>query len=107
MGQHFEGISDCDTAIRLDPNKAAIYHNRGLAKALRGHHNEAIPDYDTATRLNPDYANVYYNRGIAKNALGRTNEAKADFQSALNLAEKTKDENLKAQIMKQLTQVQK
>ena len=103
----FEAISDFDTAIRLDPNEAAAYGNRGIAKALLGHDNEAISDYDTSIHLDPDNANFYNNRGVSKNALGHTNAAKVDFQSALNLAEKTKNESLKAQIMKQLTQVQK
>ncbi|MCE2524123.1 MAG: tetratricopeptide repeat protein, partial [Rhodobacteraceae bacterium] len=44
-------IASYDEAVRLDPNNAAAYNNRGIAKKEMGRHEEAIADYDEAVRL--------------------------------------------------------
>ena len=91
-----------DAAIRLNPDYADAYNNRGISKSNLGHPEAAISDYDEAIRLNPNEAKAYGNRGDAKKGLGLTGDAKRDFQTALNLAEKMGDEELKARIMKRL-----
>ena len=74
-----------DKAIRLKPDKAVAYNNRGVAKNGLGRHEKAIADYDEAIRLNPGNAETYNNRGNAKNGLGRHEEAIADFDKAIRL----------------------
>ena len=74
-----------DEAIRLNPNIAEAYLNRGNTKARVNRHEEAIADYDEAIRLNPDYANAYNNRGNAKCELNRHEEAIADYDEAIRL----------------------
>ena len=71
LGQHFAAIADYDIAIRLNPDDADAYYNRGVAKGKLGQHFAAIADYDIAIRLNPDYADAYNNRGYAKSLLER------------------------------------
>ncbi len=93
---------DYDAAIRLNPNHANAYNNRGVSKSKLGHPEAAILDYDAAIRLNSNHVNAHYNRGNAKTKLGLTDDAKRDFQTALNLAEKMEDEELKSRIMKRL-----
>ena len=66
LGQYFAAIADYDIAIRLNPDYAEAYYNRGLAKYDLGQHFAAIADYDIAIRLNPDDADAYNNRGVAK-----------------------------------------
>ena len=91
LGQHFAAIADYDIAIRLNPDDADAYYNRGNAKSktsvntsppsqilispsasmrrcayLGQAHFAAIADYDIAIRLNPDDADAYNNRGNAK-----------------------------------------
>ena len=78
-------IADYDTAIRLKPDYAKAYNNRGLAKDNLGQHLAAIADYDTAIRLKPDLAEAYYNRGIAKYNLGQYSAAIADYDTAIRL----------------------
>ena len=51
LGQHFAAIADFDTAIRLNPNYARVYLNRGLAKVLLNRISEAKQDFRTALRL--------------------------------------------------------
>ena len=74
-----------DRAIRLKPDLAVAYNDRGNAKAVLGRRDEAIADYDEAIRLKPDYAMPYNNRGIEKVALGRRDEAIADYDEAIRL----------------------
>ncbi len=67
-----DAIADFDTAIRLDPNAAVFYNNRGLAKmelkfyGTPTQRDAAISDFDTAIRLDPDYAQAFLNRGNVK-----------------------------------------
>ena len=102
MGQHYAAIADFDTAIRLEPDYALAYYNRGVAKRKLGQLNAAIADYDTAIQLKPDLAEAYYNRGQAKARLNRRSAAKQDLQTALRLAEKTTNVILKAMVEKAL-----
>ena len=45
-----------DRAIRLKPDLAEAYNNRGVAKRKLGQYEAAVADYDEAIRLKPDYA---------------------------------------------------
>ena len=74
-----------DRAIRLKPDDADAYLNRGVAKAELGRHDAAIADYDEAIRLKPDDAAAYSNRGNAKTKLGRHDAASADHDEAIRL----------------------
>ena len=59
-------ILDYDEAIRLDPNDALAYYNRGYDKGELRRYAAAIADYDEAIRLDPNDAHAYFNRGYAK-----------------------------------------
>ena len=61
-----EKVSAYDQAIRLDPNLAQAYNNRGGAKVALERYQAAIDDYGEAIRLEPKDAQAYYNRGFAK-----------------------------------------
>ena len=75
-------IEDYTQAIRLKPDLAEAYYNRGLAKSDLGDKQGAIADFNEAIRLKPDYANAYYNRGDAKYALGDKQGAIEDYREA-------------------------
>ena len=85
LGDYKGAITDYTQAIRLKPDYAAAYNNRGLAKDDLGQHFAAIADYDSAIRLKPDYADPYYNRGLAKHNLGQHFAAIADYDVAIRL----------------------
>jgi tetratricopeptide (TPR) repeat protein len=53
-------------AIRLDPNNAPTYNNRGRAYHTHGDLNKAISDYNEAIRLDSNDAPAYNNRGVAR-----------------------------------------
>ena len=80
-----DAIFAYDQAIRLKPDYADAYNNRGAAKYLLGRHDDALADYDEAIRLKPDYAEAYYNRGATKYLLGRHDDALADYDEAIRL----------------------
>jgi tetratricopeptide (TPR) repeat protein len=72
-------------AIRLKPDYANAYNNRGNANEELSNNEEAILDYDKAVKLKPDDADAYYNRGIVKRKLGNYKEAILDENQAIKL----------------------
>lgn len=86
-------LTEYDAAIRLNPDSADAYFNRGKAKMQDP---SAITDYDEAIRRNPDFAEAYFYRGCLKDYLApRESEfaarhkarraAIADFDEAIRL----------------------
>ena len=78
-------ISAYDKAIRLKPDLAEAYTNRGSAKHALGRYEDAIADHDEAIRLKPDLAEAYSNRGYAKHVLEKHEDAIADHDEAIRL----------------------
>ena len=74
-----------DKAIRLKPDLAEAYNNRGIVKADLKQYKEAIVDYNEAIRLKPDLAEAYSNRGIVKADLKQYKEAIVDYNEAIRL----------------------
>jgi tetratricopeptide (TPR) repeat protein len=48
-----KAIADYIHAIRLDPNSAAAYNNRGIAYYAKGDYDQAIADCEAALRIDP------------------------------------------------------
>jgi len=59
-------LAEYDQPLRLNPDSAEAYFNRGVA---RGSNPGAIEDFDEAIRLNPDFANAYFHRACLKDYL--------------------------------------
>lgn len=60
-----EKIRFYSEAIRLKPDFADAFYNRGLARYNNGDLSGATEDYDQAIHLEPDYASAYYNQDLA------------------------------------------
>jgi tetratricopeptide (TPR) repeat protein/S1-C subfamily serine protease len=84
-GNRQGAIADYDKAIRLNPNYAFAYFNRGNSRYNLEDKKGAIADYDQAIRLNPNFASAYNNRGIARFALGDKKGAITDYDQAIRL----------------------
>ena len=97
-----EAISAYDMALRLKPDYAEAYYNRGTAKTLIGEHQLGITDFDEAIRLKPQFVEAHYNRGAAKLALNQGVAARPDFQTALKLMEQQGREDIKTNITQYL-----
>jgi hypothetical protein len=70
-----KAISDFTEAIRLDPNLALAYLDRGYAYSHYGNPDKAISDYNDAIRLDPHLALAYFNRGTAYQNQGNLDKA--------------------------------
>jgi tetratricopeptide (TPR) repeat protein len=71
LRQYPEAIADLDQAIKLSPENADAYYNRGLAKQNTGDKTGAIPDFQKAAELYKQQ--------------GRNNEAKDALEQANKL----------------------
>ena len=54
-------MRDYDHAIRLKPDYALAFNNRGFVYAKKGQLDRAIQDYDEAIRLKPNDAMAFLN----------------------------------------------
>ena len=72
-------------AIKLNPDDAEAYYDRGVAKYELKDYAGAIADCDEAIKLKPDSALVYHARGCFKEKLEDYEQALADFNEAIKL----------------------
>ena len=87
-GRYDAAIADYTEAIRLAPNNAVYYSQRGLAYHDKGEWDRAIADYTQAIRLdsNNTYKATYYgNRARAYNEKRDYDRAIADATEAIRL----------------------
>ena len=86
-----EKVRCYSNAIRLRPDFADAYYNRGLVRGDKGDLDGALNDFNEAIRLKPDDAHAYYNRGkiLKDKALYRA--AISDFQNYLGLGGGVRD----------------
>ena len=80
-----EAINAYNEAIRLKPDMAEAYNNRGVAKNALGQYKSALADFNEAIRLKSDNAEAYNNRGNAKSGLRQYQVALADYTEAIRL----------------------
>jgi tetratricopeptide (TPR) repeat protein len=63
-------IEDFTAALRIDPNYANAYNNRGNAYDDKGMYDRAIEDYTAALRIDPNHPNAKTNLELARKARG-------------------------------------
>ena len=80
-----KALSAYETAIRLQPDYAEVYNNRGNIRNRLGCSDDALANYDTAIRLNPHFAEAYYNRGVQKVLCAEFDAAIVDYTEAIRL----------------------
>ena len=82
--EYEKAIGHYTKAIRLKPDLAEAYNNRGNAHGNKGDVDAAIQDYTKAIDSNPQYAEAYYNRGVAHGNKGDVDAAIQDFNKAID-----------------------
>ena len=77
-------MADLDTALRLNPNCADAYQNRGVVKNVLKLFPEALADFNQALKLNPgkNNAGIYLGRGISRLYLDDKTGACEDWRTA-------------------------
>ena len=84
-GKYKEAIEAYNNAIRLDPNYAIAYNNRGNTYDDLKEYAKAIEDYNRAIDLNPRLAEAYFNRGNTYRDLKEYTKAIEDYNRAIDL----------------------
>ncbi|MGB3419679.1 tetratricopeptide repeat protein [Dolichospermum sp. FACHB-1091] len=56
-------IDDYNPAIKINPNDANAYYNRGVVRYELGDKQGAIKDFNQAIKINPNFPQAYGNRG--------------------------------------------
>jgi tetratricopeptide (TPR) repeat protein len=89
LGNHQKTIADFTDAIRLRPDHADTYYNRGMIRAELGNHLGAVENFTQATSspmLHVRFrADVRYNRGMSQAKLGNHSRAVENFTEAIRL----------------------
>ena len=80
-----EEINYYTEAIRLNPQYAIAYYNRGIVRKNKGDLEGAIDDYTEAINSNPQNASAYINRGGALYDKDDLDGAIADYNEAIRL----------------------
>src|SRR5262249_3674799 len=101
MGNLRQSIASLTEGIRLAPQNADAYFNRGASYFQLGELENAIQDFSMVIRLAPRDEAAYYWRGIAQESAGRQREAIADYGQFLALSQ---DENTRAEVEARLSQ---
>ena len=86
-----KAVEHYTTAINLNPERAEVYTNRGIAYAKKDEFDTAIQDYNTAINLNPELTEAYNNRGNAYRGKGDLEMAIQDHTKAIDLNPKYAD----------------
>ncbi len=85
QGNLIAAIGDFNTALKLSPEDATLYNNRGNVLLELHHYGEGVKDFSQAIALAPGYGPAYNNRGNAKYLLGNHAAAIADYTKAIAL----------------------
>jgi tetratricopeptide (TPR) repeat protein len=78
-------IVTCNEAIRLNPQDAVAYNNRGVLWGNKGDTDRAIADLNEAIRLNPKYDKAYLERCVTWSQKGDRDRAIYDCNEAIRL----------------------
>jgi tetratricopeptide (TPR) repeat protein len=81
-GAFDKALTDCNEALRLQPDDPHVLDSRGFTYLKMGSLDEALADYDAALRKDPKLANSLYGRGVAKRLKGDFAAGEADLATA-------------------------
>jgi tetratricopeptide (TPR) repeat protein len=83
--QWSEAIEYFDKAIKLAPDYAQAYSNKGIALTELNLLDEALQNYTLAITIKPDYANAHYSKANILRKLKRPKEALESYKKAIKL----------------------
>jgi Tfp pilus assembly protein PilF len=80
-----QAIDNYSKAIKINPNFAKAYNNRGIAYVWKKKYDLAIADFNKAIKLDPKNGKAYNNRAIVYSYMGETDKARQDIETAKSL----------------------
>jgi tetratricopeptide (TPR) repeat protein len=84
-GEHVKAIENYDKAIKIKPDYAAAWLNKGASLGKLDRREEAIKCYDKALEINPDYTLAWHGKGASLANLDRREEAIKCYDKALEI----------------------
>ncbi|OIP68106.1 MAG: hypothetical protein AUK43_17235 [Oscillatoriales cyanobacterium CG2_30_40_61] len=78
-------IESYDQALKIKPDLAEVWNNRGVALTRLQRYHEAIVSYESAIQLRYNYADAWNNRGVALGKLNHYEAAILSYQRAIDL----------------------
>ena len=85
LGNYDAAIRDFNEAIRIWPENATAFANRGETNRLMGRLDAALSDFNEAIRLNPNSAFAFSGRGMVWAMLDQLDAALRDYNEAIRL----------------------
>jgi len=79
---HADALTDCDSALKLDPKNIAALYICGFAHLTAGQTASAIENFDAALAIKPAEDHALFGRGLAKQKSGDEAGGKADIDAA-------------------------
>jgi tetratricopeptide (TPR) repeat protein len=77
-----EAVSDCDEALKLQPDNVQTRETRGFVFLKLGEKDIALREYNTALRTDPDRPLALYGRGLVRVAKGDVKNGETDKAAA-------------------------
>lgn len=100
-----EALDAIQAALRVDPDLADAYLERGRLRLMRGQNREAIADFQRAHMLAPYSKPILYQLAMAYRREGRNGDAGVLFREASESGQSTGSEYRKAQLVQTIVQV--
>lgn len=91
MQQLMTAVNEYTQFIRQYPDKASLYHQRGVAYEMLKQESEALADFSHALRLDPGLMNAYLDRAALFASQGQNEKALADYNEALRISPQNAD----------------
>ena len=85
QGKLEESIKTYSLMIKINPDYAEAYSNRGVAYMELKHFEKSIEDFKNAIGINPNYAEAYNNLGSSLRNLNKQNEAIDNYNLAIKI----------------------
>lgn len=84
-GRYQEAISNYEKALKIHPEMADTWNNRGVVLTRLQNYEEAIASYDRALQIRPEYADAWNNRGVCLLELQQYQEAIVSFEQGIKV----------------------
>ena len=83
--EYVKALNYLNRSIKLKPNFAEAYNNKGITLAETGEYSEAVENYNEAIKHNKNFTDAYLNRGISLSRLGKYNDAIKNFEAIIKI----------------------
>lgn len=84
-GRYSEAIASYEKALKIHPEMADTWNNRGVVLTRLQKYEDAIASYDRALQVRPEYPDAWNNRGVCLLELQQYQEAIVSYEQAIKV----------------------